>query len=125
MVNVAGEAIAVTAFEAMNGDHSIITGAIRYWKEKGVELARLPPEKQTELMASFQAQIALGVIGSKGLGAASKTAALSNEISLGGKVLDKAVSIGAKVGTEMAGLDSGALKNTDTPGINMVSDKPI
>lgn len=125
MVNVAGEAIAVTAFEAVNGDRSVIMGAVQYWKEKGVEFAKLSPEKQIELMASFQAQLALVVVGSKGLGAASKTATLSNEITLGGKVLDKAVSIGAKAGSEAVGLDSGALKHASVPDISMASDIPV
>jgi len=88
VVNIAGEAIAMTAFEAVNGDQSVIMGAVKYWKEKGVELSKLSPQKQVELMASFQAQIALAVVWSKGLSTASKTATLSSEINVGGKVLE-------------------------------------
>lgn len=66
-MRIAGEAIAITAFEAVNGDRSVIRGAIRYWGEKGVRLSQLPPEKQIATLYAFQTQIALGMAGSSGL----------------------------------------------------------
>jgi hypothetical protein len=66
-VNVAGEAIAITAFEAVNGDESVVLGAVRHWKGKGVDFGKLPAEKQAELIASFATQVAIGVVGSKGI----------------------------------------------------------
>lgn len=67
MVNVAGDAIAITAFEAVNGDRSVVADAVSYWKEKGVKFSNLPAERQAELVTSFATQVAIGVLGSKGL----------------------------------------------------------
>ncbi|MFZ3233238.1 MAG: hypothetical protein WA194_07095 [Patescibacteria group bacterium] len=72
-VNIAGEAIAITAFEAVHGDRSVVADAVAYWKEKGVKFSNLSAERQAELVTSFATQVAIGVIGSKGLGAISKT----------------------------------------------------
>jgi hypothetical protein len=67
VVNVAGEAIAISAFEAVNGNQSVIQGAVNYWKGKGVEFGKLPAGKQAELLTSFATQVAIGIIGTKGL----------------------------------------------------------
>lgn len=121
VVHIAGEAIAVTAFEAVNGDESVIQGALEYWKGKGVEFGKLPAGKQAELLTKFSTQIAIGVIGTKGLSMVSKTTALSKTVDLAGsmnsktgqaigKMAEKAGSAVSMVGVEAAGLDSGAIK---------------
>lgn len=51
----------------MNGDQSVIQGAVDYWKGKGVEFGKLPAGKQAELLTSFATQIAIGIVGAKGL----------------------------------------------------------
>lgn len=62
MVNVAGDAIAITAFEAVNGDRSVVADAVSYWKEKGVKFSNLSAERQAELLTSFATQVAIGVL---------------------------------------------------------------
>lgn len=120
-MHIAGEAIAVTAFEAVHGDQSVIQGALEYWKGKGVEFGKLPAGKQAELLTKFSTQIALGIIGTKGLSVASKTTTLSKTIDLTGsmnsktgqaigKMVEKTGSAVSMVGVEVAGLDSGAIK---------------
>lgn len=64
-MQIAGEAIAITAFEAANGDRSVIMDAIQYWKEKGVKFSQLPAEEQVEALYAFQTQIALSMVGSQ------------------------------------------------------------
>ena len=59
VVNVAGEAIAITAFEAVHGDHSVVADAVSYWKEKGVKFSNLSAERQAELVTSFVTQVAI------------------------------------------------------------------
>ena len=83
-VNIAGEAIAITAFEAVHGDHSVVADAVSYWKEKGVKFSNLSAERQAELISSFATQVTIGVVGSKGLGALSKTGTASQVIDAAG-----------------------------------------
>ncbi|MDQ1343637.1 MAG: hypothetical protein QG650_357 [Patescibacteria group bacterium] len=119
-MNVAGEAVAITAFEAVNGDESVVLGAVRHWKGKGVDFGKLPAEKQAELIASFATQVAIGVVGSKGIGSVSKMGVAAKTVDVTAKSAAAGTEISASAANSAQALRAAgkttAAKMVETAG---------
>lgn len=59
-----------------------------------MDFSKLPAERQTELILNFTTQVAIGVLGSKGLGAVSKTGTAAKTLDMAGSA--------ARMGSEMS-----------------------